>query len=552
MPRAAGPGRRAIAALQTASFRYRTSMTFRLGPLFLAATAASLAACRTNPRTGPAAAEHTPPYAIVPNPATIELGSPRDSFLVTPRTTVVVDANAAPEVEAVATYAAQLIASRFGATAQRLAAGAAQPDSSIALTLDASRANLGAEGYELTVGRTQVRIVAAQPAGLFYGVQTMRQLLPASVEHIASYTRRLVMPAAHVVDVPRFEWRGGMLDVSRHFLPPEDVKRFIDLYALYKLNRLHLHLADDQGWRIEIKSWPKLTAVSGKTAIGDAPAGFYTQEQYADIVAYARSRYITVVPEIDMPGHSNAALVAYPELRCDRTAPEPFTRVGGPPNTLCVTRDSVYGFVADVIREISSAAPTPYFHIGGDEVARLTKDQYLGFVERTQSIVDSIGPRMIGWSEIATANISPRTIVQHWTRDSSYLQAQRGGKLILSPGPRAYLDMKYDSATVLGLRWAGLISLRTAYDWNRTALLPDVGESSILGLEAPLWAETLVTRQDYEYMAFPRLAAIAELAWSAPNRLGWDDFRRRIGAHGARLAALGVNFARVPGVAWTW
>jgi len=510
-----------------------------------------LVGCRTSPRTAPSGADRAP-YAVIPNPVTIEIAPGRDSFLVTPRTAVVVDANATDEVEAVATYTAQLIASRFGATAQRLAAGAAQPDSTISLALDSSRTSLGAEGYELTVGRTQVRIVAARPAGLFYGVQTMRQLLPPSVEHIASYTRRLVMPAAHVVDAPRFEWRGAMLDVARHFLSASDVKRFIDLLALYKLNRLHLHLADDQGWRIEIKSWPNLTSISGKTAIGDAPAGFYTQEQYADIVAYARSRYITVVPEIDMPGHSNAALVAYPDLRCDRVAPEPFTRVGGPPNTLCVTRDSIYNFVTDVIREISSAAPTPYYHIGGDEVARLTKEQYRGFVERTESIVNGIGPRMIGWGEIATANITPRSIVQHWSKDSSEMHAQRGGRLILSPGPRAYLDMKYDSATSLGLRWAGLIDLRTAYDWNPATLLPGVAESSILGLEAPLWAETLVTRQDYEYLAFPRLAAIAELAWSAPSRVDWDDFRRRIGAHGARLAALGVNFARVPGVPWSW
>ena len=159
---------------------------------------------------------------------------------------------------------------------------------------------------------------------------------------------------------------------------------------------------------------------------------------------------------------------------------------------------------------------------------------------------------MVGWGQIATANISSRSIAQHWNRDSSQMHAQRGGKLILSPGPRAYLDMKYDSGTVLGLRWAGLIDLRTAYEWNPRALLPGVAESSILGIEAPLWAETLVTRQDYEYMAFPRLAAIAELGWSASSRTGWDDFRRRIAAHGARLAALGVNFARVPGVPWSW
>jgi hexosaminidase len=475
-----------------------------------------------------------------------------DSFLVTSRTVVYVDADASAEVEAIGTYTANLTASRAGATVQRLVAGGALPDSSVGLTLDPSRAQLGAEGYELTVTRTQARIVAAAPAGLFHGVQTLRQLLPASVEHQAGVNRRLIMPAAHVVDVPRFEWRGAMLDVARHFLAPDDIKRFVDLYALYKLNRLHLHLADDQGWRIEIKSWPNLTAVGGETEVGGGHGGFYTQAQYADIVAYAKSRYITVVPEIDMPGHINAALVSYPDLRCNRTAPEPFTRIGGPPNTLCVTRDSVYGFVGDVVREIAAAAPTPYFHIGGDEVSSLTKDEYHSFIERVEHIVDSIGPRMIGWGEIAPANISAHTIVQHWTRDSSVIQARRGGMIILSPGPHAYIDMKYDSATVLGLRWAGLIDLRTAYDWDPATAVPDVGASSILGLEAPLWAETLITRQDYEYLAFPRLAAIAELAWSPATQVGWDGFRRRIAAHGARLAALGVNFARVPGIDWTW
>ena len=234
---------------------------------------------------------------------------------------------------------------------------------------------------------------------------------------------------------------------------------------------MHLHLADDQGWRIEIKSWPNLTAIGGQTQIGGGRGGFYTQEQYADIVSYARSRYITVVPEIDMPGHSSAALVSYPDLRCDRAAPQPITGTDGTPNTLCVTRDSVYTFVRDVVRAISAAAPTPYFHIGGDEVSSLKAEPYRAFIERVERIVDSVGPRMIGWGEIALANVHPRTIVQHWTTDTSVVHARRGGMLILSPSAHAYLDMKYDSATVLGLEWAGLINLRTAYDWDPATAL---------------------------------------------------------------------------------
>jgi len=518
-------------------------------PLLIAA-ALIVSACRAPVGIRPAPAVTPMLQTVVPAPSNIQV-TPTDSFLVTPRTVVYIDAGASPGVASVGDYAAGMIASEAGAHAQPLGRPA-PPDSSIWLSIDSTRRDLGAEGYELTATRTLVRIVAAAPAGLFYGVQTVRQLLPPSVEHPSAMNRRLTMPAVHVVDTPRFAWRGAMLDVARHFLPPNDVKRFVDLLALYKLNRLHLHLADDQGWRIEIKSWPRLASVGGLSEIGGLPGGYYTQEQYADLVAYARSRYVTIVPEIDMPGHINSALVAYPDLRCNREAPEPFLRIGGSSNTLCVDRDSTYTFVHDVVSEIAAIAPTPYFHIGGDEVSSLTKEQYRGFIERVEGIVTSVGPRMIGWGEIAPANIHPTTIVQHWNPDSSVIHARRGGQLILSPSPHAYMDMKYDPATILGLHWAGYVSLRTAYDWDPTTAIPGVGASSILGLEAPLWAETLIKRQDYEYLAFPRLTAIAELAWSSPSNVNWESYRRRIAAHGARLAALGVNFARVPEVNWTW
>ena len=463
-----------------------TSLTF--------VSAMALSACRGIVSPSPRPTDRAR-HSVVPAPVTIDV-SPPDSFPITPRTTVYVDAGANAELQAIGDYTANMISLVMGATAQQLTAGSVAPDSSIALTLNPARGDLGEEGYELSSTRTRVSIIAAQPAGLFHGVQTLRQLLPAAVEHQGRYNKTIKLPAARVVDVPRFTWRGGMLDVSRHFLPAADVKRFIDLYALYKLNRLHLHLSDDQGWRIQINSWPKLTEVAGPTAIGGVPGGFYTQQEYGEIVAYARSRYITVVPEIDMPGHINSALVAYPDLKCDRIAPATFTRVGGSPNSLCVTRDSIFGFITDVVREISAAAPTPYFHIGGDEVQRMSKEDYHNFVKRVEQIVTDAGPRMIGWSEIAPVNLSPNTIVQHWTKDSVVLHAQRGGMVILSPAPHAYLDMKYDSSTTLGLMWAALIDLRRAYDWDPTTLIPGVGEQSILGIEGPLWAETLIKRSD--------------------------------------------------------
>ena len=530
---------------------YVTASRIRAGMTLLASSAV-LAACRAPASTTPRAIDRTVRHAVIPIPVTIDL-SPTDTFQVTPRTSVYIGNDASAELQSIGDYAAQLIASQFGAAAKRLDAGASAPDSNIVLWLDASRTDLGDEGYELNASKTGVRIVGAKPAGVFYGVQTFRQLMPASIEQIAGINRKLKMPAAHVVDVPRFGWRGGMLDIARHYMPPSDIKRFIDLYALYKLNLLHLHLADDQGWRIQINSWPKLTEVGGKTAIGGAPGGFWTQAEYADVVAYAKSRYVTIVPEIDMPGHSNAALNAYPDLKCDRVAPPVYLRVGGPPNSLCVTRDSVYGFVTDVVNEIVKAAPTGYFHIGGDEVQKMPKEDYANFITRTEKIVTATGAKMIAWGEVAPIpTLSPSTIVQSWTRDSASLHTQRGGKVIISTGTRAYLDMKYDSSTALGLMWGGLIDLKKSYEWEPTTYGPGVDPNAVIGVEAPLWAETLVKRQDWEYMEFPRIIAIAELGWSPRTRTGWDDFSRRIGIQGSRLANLGVNFARVSGVSWSW
>jgi hexosaminidase len=285
--------------------------------------------------------------------------------------------------------------------------------------------------------------------------------------------------------------------------------------------------------------------------VGGGPGGYFTRAQFADIVAYATSRFIMVVPEIDMPGHTNAALASYPELNCDGVAPPLYTEIRVGFSTLCVTKDSVYTFINDVVREISSMVPTPYFHMGGDEVQKLTHDQYLRFVERVQDIVTANGKEMIGWGEIAPARLTPSTIVQHWKRDSSGMHVARGGKVILSPGPKMYLDMKYDSTTVLGLRWAGLIEVRDSYDWDPATLLPEVPEAGLLGVEAPLWAETLVKLEDYEYMAFPRLAAIAEVGWSPQTSRTWEGFRLRLGEQGPRLSALGVNFYRSPQVPWS-
>ena len=511
------------------------------------------AACtrRRTPETAPtpAADPSRIAHAIVPLPTSIQV-SASDTFRIDSTTQVVVAAGSGAEAERIAAYLVNLLQGPLGAPARTLAADEQAPPRSVALRLDASKSALGVEGYELAITRDAVTLTAAQPNGLFYGVQTLRQLLPWTIEHRAALNRRLWMPGVRITDAPRFAWRGAMLDVSRHFIPAEDVRRYIDLMALYKLNRLHLHLADDQGWRIVIGSRPNLTEHGGSTQVGGGRGGYYTKAQYTDIVAYAASRFITIVPEIDMPGHTNAALASIPEINCDGVAPPLYTGIRVGFSTLCVTKEETYVFVDDVVREIAAMTPGPYFHMGGDEVEKLTHDQYRQFVERVEKIVQKHGKQMIGWGEIAPANISPTSIVQHWRRDSAAMHVARGGKVILSPGPKTYLDMKYDSTTTLGLRWAGLIEVRDAYGWDPATLMPDIPERAVLGVEAPLWSETLVKLEDYEFMAFPRLVALSEVGWSPAATRDWDTFRLRLARHGPRLSALGVNFYRSAQVPW--
>ena len=431
--------------------------------------------------------------------------------------------------------------------------------SALAGTAGASRD----EGYTLDIAADTIRIVARTPAGVFFGVATLRQLLPWGIESEHSALRlapTVSVPAGRIADTPRFAWRGSMLDVARHFFTVDEVKQHIDLMALYKLNRLHLHLADDQGWRIAIASWPKLTKVGGSTEVGGASGGFYTKADYAEIVRYAAARHITVVPEIDMPGHTNAAIAAYPRLGCSRPRPGLFgdsttaagvytgIRVGW--SAVCPDKAITWRFVNDVVRELAAMTPGAWIHIGGDEVEVLSHEQYARFVERAQGIVRKYGKTMVGWEEVGKAKLRPGSIAQLWRSDTALLAVKQGNQLIMSPGPRTYLDMKYTAATELGLRWAGYIELRTAYDWDPATYTPGLSESSILGVEAPLWSETVQNLNSAQYLLVPRLPALAEVAWSAQAQRSWDGFRARIAAHAPRWRLLGINFYASPQVEW--
>ena len=436
----------------------------------------------------------------------------------------------------------------------------------IRLTLEGADPSLGLEGYELEVTGAGITIRGNSAAGVFHGVQTLRQLLPPAVEYTAAYRRPWVVPAVEIRDAPRFGWRGAMLDVARHFRTVEEVERFIDLMVPYKLNRLHLHLSDDQGWRLDIPGWPDLARIGGSTEVGGGPGGYYTMDEYEGIVAYAAERFITVVPEIDVPGHTNAALASYPELNCDDTAPPLYTGVAVGFSALCVERDVTWEFLDDVVREIAARTYGPWFHVGGDEVEELSEEAYAEVIARMADIVASHGKSMVGWDEIALTGAAEGATIQLWhpfwsedppegerparLRDGVARAVGAGARVILSPADRVYLDMKYDSATAIGLRWAAITDERRAYDWSVAEIFGAIPEEAVLGVEATLWGETTGKLEDVEYLAFPRLAGVAEIGWSATDRRDWEDFRRRLAAQGPRWSALGVNFRRSPGIDW--
>ena len=442
------------------------------------------------------------------------------------------------------------------------------PVNTIQLVLSEEDAGLGEEGYQLNISKSGAIITAGQPPGIFYGVQTLLQLIP-----VAAGAKEVYLATGTIQDHPRYAWRGSMLDVSRHFFSVEDVKRYIDLIAAYKLNVLHLHLSDDQGWRIEIKSWPNLAVHGGSTQVGGGNGGYYTQEQYKDIQAYAAERFITIVPEIDMPSHINAALASYGSLNAGTVVPEegrykgPGETQGVPDgkqnptelytgiqvgwSTLSLSKPATMKFVNDVIRELAEITTGPYIHIGGDEAHVTKKEDYIEFINRFSDIVKSNGKKMIGWEEIAQANIDDNAIAQYWhSAEYSAQAADKGARIIMSPSTKVYLDMQYDSTTRLGLHWAAYIEVDDAYNWDPETLVPAISKEKILGIEAPLWSETVVTMDDIEYMVFPRLPGIAEIAWSPAEDRNWDEYKLRLGAHGPRMKAKGIDYYSSPRVPW--
>ena len=406
----------------------------------------------------------------------------------------------------------------------------------IELTLHPHRADLGQEGYELIVAPDGVAVVATTAHGLWNGTRTFIQLLTPG--------EMAVVPALHIIDVPRFEWRGAMLDVARHFFSLDHVIRFIELIARYKLNRLHLHLSDDQGWRIEIPDWPSLTSVGGSTAVNGDMGGWFSLSDWAEIIAHAERHFVTIVPEIDFPGHTNAALASVPELNLDGVAPPLYTGKEVGFSSLRLHVPATARFVRDVIATLAAHTPGPYLHIGGDEAHSTDHHEYVEFVELLQREVAGHGKHMVGWEEIAHAPLHRDTLVQHWLQPGTVASAPQGTRFIMSPARHTYLDMKHHPDDTLGRRWAGVIDLDAAYDWDPAALVPGVGDSHIAGVEAPLWTEKVHTFAEVEHLCFPRLLSIAEVGWTPQPSRRLDEFLVRAGEETRRLAARGVHVHR--------
>jgi hexosaminidase len=484
---------------------------------------------------------------VIPLPVSAEASSGK--FGLSAATRIYVEPGSA-ELRAIGHYLADRLAPATGYHLPVLETSRPPANGHIYLSTKDADAGLGEEGYELTVSPDALTLAAYQPAGLFRGLQTIRQLLPAEIESPALQSGPWEIAAGRIRDTPRFGWRGAMLDVARHFFGIDVVKRIIDLMTYYKLNHLHLHLSDDQGWRLTINSWPRLATYGGSTQVGGGEGGYYTQAEYSELVAYAQSRYITLVPEIDMPGHTQAALASYAELNRDDEAAPLYTGILVGFSSLCVEKEITFGFVEDVLGEVAALTPGPYLHIGGDEAHTTSEADYLRFVERVQAIVQALGKDMIGWEDIARIRLLPTTVVQHWHNDLAQQAARQGAKVIMSPASRTYLDMKYDASTALGLNWAGYIDLERAYGWDPVTELDGLSESDVLGVEAPLWSETLQTMQDIEFMAFPRLPGYAEIGWSPQHARNWEEYRLRLADHGPRLTAMGVNFYPSPLISW--
>lgn len=501
-------------------------------------------------------------------PAPLSYNAEEGSVRLDAKTIIVADADARPVAE-------RLREELRPATGWALPIHAKTGKHAISLIFDNTNASYGPEGYRLETTDDGVNIIANTQAGLFYGVQTLRQMLPVqafdrTVQHDVEWN----VPRVKMFDKPRFPWRGMHLDVSRHFEPMSFIERFIDWLAVHKMNVFHWHLVDDGGWRIEIKKYPKLTDVGawrvqqpvkwdysnlhfpGKNSGQKMYGGFYTQDEIRKIVKYAQDRYITIVPEIEMPGHSTELVASYPELGCSPSAEIKAKYIAGTgndqPSMVCAGKPAVREFYKNVLTEVMGLFPSKFIHIGGDEVPKdlwaqcpdcQTRKKAKGlkteeelqsdFIRDMDSFLVSKGRRLIGWDEILEGGLADNAAVMSWRGISGGIAAAQAGKdVVMSPTSHCYFDFSYASTS-------------TEHVYSYEPIPTELSEAQakhVLGAQANIWTEWIATPQEVERMMFPRAAALAEAVWTEPTKKDWADFSRRLVTHYQRLDRLGINY----------
>ncbi|MDN5202642.1 glycoside hydrolase family 20 protein [Fulvivirgaceae bacterium BMA10] len=517
-------------------------------------------------------AENT--YHIIPKPLKLEQAP--GVFKINAKTRIEMSHDNA-ELRSVAYYLNQMIGIPTGFDLNSsIAKGQGQPSNSILLKLDDQISN--DEGYLLTVSSESIVISGKEPIGIFYGVQTLRQLLPVDIDNNSKVENvAWTIPNVHIEDEPRFVYRGMHLDVGRHFFPVSFIKKYIDMIAMHKMNTFHWHLTEDQGWRIEIKKYPKLTEIGAyrkETLVGhynDQPhkfdgkryGGYYTQEEVKEIVQYAKERFVTIIPEIEMPGHSLAALAAYPELGCTEGPFEVATKWGIFADVYCPS-EKTFEFLQDVLTEVIELFPGTYIHIGGDESPKerwkesqlcqdIIKKEGLKdehelqsyFIKRIETFLQSKNRRLIGWDEILEGGLAPDATVMSWRGiEGGIAAAKEGHDVIMTPTSHCYFDYYQSNSPNEPLAIGGFLPLEKVYGYEPIPeALTGEERSHVLGAQGNIWTEYMNSAHKVEYMAFPRAVALAEVVWSSKESRDYKDFVARLGSHLKRFDKLGVNFA---------
>jgi hexosaminidase len=501
---------------------------------------------------------------IIPNPVSLVIGN--GIFNLGSGTDIYVHGNTndeTGELEKIGQYLEKILEIPTGESISVIKSSSYGPDD-IFLTTVGGSSTLGNEGYELDINGNGCIVKAYKAEGVFRGVTTIRQLLPFQIEsHSQQNGVQWKMDYVDITDYPRYEYRSYMLDPARNWVTVDQVKAEIDRMSLYKFNVLHLHLTDDQGWRIFIDGWPKLTSVASDNDCGDDGPGagprFYTQAQFTEIVDYASERYIEVVPEVDFPGHTNSMLCSYPNELLGVSSHPKFSGIGVHTSDFDVYDPDSWDLIADAIGQIHKLTNCSFFHIGGDEASGITHSEYVHAMDKAKQIADSIGDiTLIGWDEMATSNLSGSTIyAQYWSSaNNAKAAADKGMPLIISPASKIYLDIIYSDNPPIpadcGLKWAGENSVEDAYDWDPGSIVAGIGDDKIAGIEAALWGETIESQAHLDILSYPRMLGGAEVGWTPQSKRSWNEYKVRLGKHGPRMTRLGIKFYESPDIPWVY